>query len=107
MVRCYICIKSKMKYYVIMIAIIYRPHKSNLEFVENSLGKFSTETEYSILMREGNINMLKLNILQEAFDNYGCVKIITEPTRIIPTSPTLLYPIFVSNNDICLYSGVS
>lgn len=105
----YLCVRMKLKSFRVMIVIIYRPPQSNilkfLEFVENMLGILSVESDYSVIIGDLNIDMLKPNLLQECFDTHGYVQLINVPTRITQSSATLLDPIFISDKDICHQSG--
>ena len=94
----------------IMIGLFYRPPNSRNDFYRHLEWSLESVCDYSseiVIFGDFNIDLTYPNSqLETIFHNYNLFNVILEPTRVTPTSATLLDPIFFSNTIKCLESGV-
>lgn len=94
------------------LGVLYRPPNSNflnfVEQVDTILSVVFPTVDEVICVGDVNINFLTNdnNLLSQCFDSYGFRQLINEPTRITAQSSTLLDPIFVSNKNLVMKSGI-
>ena len=96
----------------ILICSLYRPpnDSSFLSKLELSLSKIVPGTEFYV-MGDLNIDMYLsrsplLAKYQEILNFHGCDQLITEPTRITPTTSSLIDHIFTNVSELVSESGV-
>ena len=96
----------------ILICSVYRPPNDNafLPKFELSLSKILPGTEFYVL---GDVNIdyyqgrsPLLARYKEIIDFFGCDQLVTEPTRITPTSSSLIDHILTNVSDMIVESGV-
>ena len=95
-----------------LLGVIYRPPDSDditWEYMSQCLEEILIDYKYDIII-VGDLNDNLLNngnsVLQAMINNYGLIQVITEPTRITPTSRTLLDPVITNNEHLIQSSGV-
>ena len=92
-----------------------RPPNSSVDLFSHLdilLRKLDTENIEHYLMGDINCNLLSennanVNALLNISDVYGLKQLITEPTRITPSSSSLIDLIFTNQPDLISFSGVS
>lgn len=93
------------------IGVIYRVPNQNVQqtinYFDNILPMLITSYDNVIVLGDVNVNLFNLeNKISKCFDFHGFNQIIDKPTRVTPYSSTLIDPIFLSDNDILLETGV-
>lgn len=104
-----IWMKLRVSEKLFIIGVLYRPpskHINNfIEDLDNMLSFVTPTFDEVILLGDFNINFFNVdNVATNCCNSYNLTQIINEATRI--SSNTLLDPIFVSDNDMLLNSGV-
>lgn len=93
----------------------YRPPDSPVSifsYFETLIGKLDSKTTEFYLLGDLNCDMIaerydnNTRKLMSIADVYGLTQLITEPTRITPTSATLIDLIYTNSPDKVAYSGV-
>ncbi len=98
-----------------VITTWYRPPNSSVDLFSHLdilLRKLDTENIEHYLMGDINCDLLSennanVNALVNVSDVYGLKQLITEPTRITPSSRSLIDLIFTNQPDLISFSGVS
>ena len=98
-----------------VITTWYRPLNSPVDLFSHLdilLRKLDTENIEHYLMGDINCDLLSennanVNALLNVSDVYGLKQLITEPTRITPSSSSLIDLIFTNQPDLISFSGVS
>ena len=99
-----------------LIGCIYRHHASNIKnFTENSLSDFlqyiDDKNKSSILVGDFNADLLNIEKHNDTHDYYDILSsslfrpVILQPTRVTPTTATLIDNIFVNELDISSVGG--
>lgn len=106
-----IWVQIKFSHQLLLIALIYRPETSTVDFwsrLDYSVSLALDCTSNVILLGDLNIDFLKAppRYVADMFRVYNLTNVITEPTRITSHSSTLLDPIIVSDTSFVLDSGV-
>ena len=96
----------------ILICSLYRPPTDSgfLSRLETSLSRITPGTEFHVL-GDMNIDFFQsrspmLSKYKEILDFFGCSQLIDEPTRITPTSSSLIDHIFTNVIELIADSGV-
>ena len=96
----------------ILMGVIYQPPGSDdniWEYISQCIEEVLIDYGHDIII-VGDLNDNLLtdgnSTLQDIINNYGLTQVITEPTRITPTSQTLLDPIITNNEHFIESSGV-
>lgn len=99
-----------------LVSTWYRPPNSSVEIfneLENIIGKIDAEFQEFYLLGDININMLETAttncntiLLMNLLDVYGLSQMITEPTRVTPTSRTLIDLCITNTPEKITKSGV-
>ena len=89
---------------------MWRSDGGFLSKFELSLSKIAPGTKFHIL-GDVNIDYLQrcsplLSKYKELLDFFGCTQLITEPTRITPTSSSLIDHVITNVSDLIVESGV-
>ena len=98
-----------------VITTWYRPLNSSVDLFSHLdilLRKLDTENIEHYLMGDINCDLLSennvnVNALLNVSDVYGLRQLITEPTRVTPSSSSLIDLIFTNQPDLVSFSGVS
>ena len=98
-----------------VITTWYRPPNSSVDLFSHLdllLTKLGTENIEHYLMGDINCDLLSesnanANALLNVSDVYGLRQLITEPTRVTPSSSSLIDLIFTNQTDLVSFSGVS
>ena len=98
-----------------VITTWYRPPNSSVDLFSHLdilLRKLDTENIEHYLMGDINCDLLSesnanVNALLNVSDVYGLKQLITEPTRVTPSSSSLVHLIFTNQTDRVSFSGVS
>lgn len=105
-----IWIRIKIKNTSFAVGCVYRPPKGSLpsfiESLDDSLSLIFPTVDELICFGDVNIDLLSNGILVNSLEAYGLEQLINEPTRICGRSMTLLDPIFITNPEYVLSSGV-
>ena len=98
-----------------MVSTWYRPPKSSpdsIGFFENLIGKIDAENVELYLLGDLNCNFPSTTLdevstdLLNILDVYGLTQLIKEPTRICPTTQTLLHLCITNSSEKIINFGV-
>ena len=104
---------------IMLIGVVYRSPKTDMtrftEHITHIIKSVKTDKNQCYIMGNFNINLLNYDTQQETRDyvdtrfSNACIPLISRPTRITPTTATLIDTIYSNDNRIngILYADIS